>query len=256
MPAPVRRYYAPSGQSTRYYDLITAADRKLVGDIDIYADLARPGDQILELGAGTGRVAIALAEKGYDVAGVDIAPAMLAQAEAKRAAMDAATARRLRFVQGDLTSLSVGGLFDLVLCTYFTLAHLPAGAAWRNAFKGAAAHLKPGGSAAFHLPLLERMAAPPPPPDHPVFRQVLDRGRELIMFVAQHTFQPRFGRMDIALDFVTKTPDGKVEQQTREGFTFYCADPIPFAAEAGLHPAGPPIDLGGEGKIHLFRKAA
>jgi SAM-dependent methyltransferase len=255
MPAPVRRYYAPSGQSTRYYDLITAADRNLAGDIDIYADLATPGDRILELGAGTGRVAIALARKGYHVDGVDIAPAMLAQAEAKRASLDEASARRLRFVRGDLTALSVGGLFDLVLCTYFTLAHLPAGAAWRNAFQGAAAHMKPGGAAAFHLPRLDRMAAPPPAPDQPVFRQMLDRGRELILFVAGRTFNPRIGRMDMTLDFVT-TANGRVEHRSREGFTYYCADPAPFAAEAGLHRDGPPIDVGGDGEIHLFRKAA
>jgi len=55
--AQVSAYYADKGLSAAFYDLITAHDRSLDGDIDLYARLAPPGGAILELGAGTGRVA-------------------------------------------------------------------------------------------------------------------------------------------------------------------------------------------------------
>ena len=83
--AGVRPYYADKGLSAAFYDTVTAADARLAGDIDAYARLAPTGGSILELGVGTGRLAFALAEMGFSVVGVDIAPAMLAQAQAKRA---------------------------------------------------------------------------------------------------------------------------------------------------------------------------
>ena len=61
--APTRPYYAERGLSAAFYDTVTAADARLAGDLDIYADLAAAGGSILELGSGTGRLAIALAQR-------------------------------------------------------------------------------------------------------------------------------------------------------------------------------------------------
>ena len=80
MPAAPKPYYAAGGASTRFYDLVTAADPALRDDIDAYARIAGARRTVLELGAGTGRVAIALAARGFHVTGLDLAPAMLAQA--------------------------------------------------------------------------------------------------------------------------------------------------------------------------------
>ena len=65
----------------RLYDLDLAEDP---GDIALYQALARrTGDPILELGVGSGRVAIALAAEGHRVVGVDNDPAMVARARAR-----------------------------------------------------------------------------------------------------------------------------------------------------------------------------
>ena len=53
-------------------------------DVDFYDNLARAVDgPILELGVGSGRVAIPLAQAGYEVVGIDNSPTMLAVARAR-----------------------------------------------------------------------------------------------------------------------------------------------------------------------------
>ena len=83
--ARVRPYYADQSLSTAFYDVVTAADRHLAGDLEVYAGLAPAGGGVLELGAGAGRVAFALAEQGFRVTGVDLSGPMLARARARLA---------------------------------------------------------------------------------------------------------------------------------------------------------------------------
>ncbi len=254
MAVPILPYYSGRGASAQHYDRLAAADRNIVGDLGVYAGLAPTAISILELGAGTGRVAIDLAERGHTVVGLDISAPMLAQAEVKRAALAPDVAARLRFVRGDMAALALNEQFDLVVATYYALAHLPAGTAWRNTFKGVAQHLKPGGLAAFHMPLELKMGAAPPRPDQAVRREAIEDGRVLVLFVADRTFNPKLGRMDLLLDFVTLGADGKVEIRTRERLTYYMADLAPYAQAVGLAPEGEPIPMGETGAIHLFRK--
>src|SRR5689334_5217528 len=101
----VRPYYADQSLSAAFYEVVTAADRQLAGDIEVYAGLAAAASSVLELGAGAGRVAFALAERGFAVTGVDLAPAMLAKARARQAVAPAAVAGQLNFRQGDMTAL-------------------------------------------------------------------------------------------------------------------------------------------------------
>jgi SAM-dependent methyltransferase len=83
----------------RLYDLDLAEDP---GDVELYRALARrTGDPILELGVGSGRVAIALTEDGHRVVGVDNDPAMLARAR-----------RRSRSAKGGSLSLVEADLLD------------------------------------------------------------------------------------------------------------------------------------------------
>lgn len=253
--AGVRPYYSEKGLTATFYDLTTAMDPSLAGDIDIYRGLAPPGGSVLELGVGTGRVAFALAEGGLTVTGIDLAPTMLGQARAKLTAADPQVAARLTLLQGDMAALSLVGTFDAVICPYFGLAHLPAGAAWRSVFAGVAKRLKPGGLCAFHLPSAERMAqAPAAAPDRPVFQAPLDAtGRQLSIFIHERTAKPGVGRFDQVVDHVVVGPKGE-ERRARERITYYAADPDPYALAAGLALDRPPIDLGGVGAIHVFRR--
>jgi SAM-dependent methyltransferase len=257
--AQARPYYADKGLSGAYYDLVTAADDRLAGDIEVYAGLAPTGGSVLELGAGTGRVSFALAARGLTVVGVDLAPAMLAQAMASRVTLPTEVAARAELRRGDMTALDLKRIFDLVICPYFTLAHVPTGAAWRNTFATAARHLEPGGRAAFHLPRLEIMRLPmPAAPELPVLdlplREPGDDGRRLRLYVRERAFREAVGRLDQVIEYVLLDARGQARQRSHERLTYYMTDPAPLAATAGLAPAGPPIDIGGVGDIHVFVK--
>lgn len=252
--AEVRPYYSDKGLTADFYDLTTALDPTLKGDIEIYQDLAPPGASVLELGAGTGRVSLALAQAGRTVLGVDLAPTMLVQAERRKAAASPDVAARLRFVRGDMAALAFDETFDAVICPFFALAHLPLGTAWRNVFRGVAAHLKPGGLAAFHLPNAEALARPAPPPNMPVLQADIGAGRRLQVYVKSRASKPAVGRFDQVVEHVVLDAAGRVERQARERLTYYAGDPAPYAVEAGLQPDRPPIDLRGVGAIHVFRR--
>ncbi|HSV01630.1 MAG TPA: class I SAM-dependent methyltransferase [Phenylobacterium sp.] len=248
-------YYAPGSLSAAFYDVVTAADARLAGDIEIYAGLAAPGARVLELGTGSGRVAAALAGRGFAVTGIDTARAMLAQAKARVAALPGEVAGRIELRLGDMTALDLKRTFDLVICPYFGLAHLPAGAAWRNAFATAARHLPAGGRAAFHLPLLEAMrGGGPADPAAIVLDQPIGSGGRLRLYVRERRFRDDLGRLDQVIDYVEHDAKGSVARRASERLTYYLTDPVPAAAAAGLVAERPPIALGGIGEIRVFRK--
>lgn len=131
----------------RLYDVDLVDDP---GDLDLYLALAgRTGGPILELGAGTGRLAVPLAAAGFDVTAVDLDPAMLERAARRAHAAGAATRRRLTFVEADLIGLTLpgAGTFQLAFIALNSLFLLATREAQLEAFRTLARHLAPGGLA-------------------------------------------------------------------------------------------------------------
>lgn len=95
--------------------------------------------RVLELGAGTGRLAIPLAQKGYDVTGVDISEAMLAEFARKD---PEGLAHRIR---GDMTEPPVDGVFGLIFMAFNTLFCLTSADDQERCIASAARLLAPGG---------------------------------------------------------------------------------------------------------------
>ncbi len=92
-------------------------------DIDFYVDEAkRSGGPVVELGVGTGRIAIPIAQAGVDVIGVDSSEGMLAVA--RDAAADEGVAARLDLRAGDLRDPPVEGPVPLVICPFRAFLHL------------------------------------------------------------------------------------------------------------------------------------
>src|SRR5205807_8525268 len=80
-----------------------------VQDVAFYRNAARDfGDPILELGCGTGRITMALAEAGKRITGLDLSGRMLERAVKKRAALRVEARERVHLVQGDMARFDLG----------------------------------------------------------------------------------------------------------------------------------------------------
>lgn len=138
---------SPGDAFARLYDLDLVEDP---GDLDLYLALAaRTGGPILELGCGTGRVAVPLAAAGHQVTAVDIDPAMLERARRRAAAAGAAIGGRIEFVEADMLGMDLpsAGSFRLAIIALNSLFLLATRAAQREAFATMARHVASGGLA-------------------------------------------------------------------------------------------------------------
>ena len=103
---------------------------------------------ILELAAGSGRIALPLAAAGHAVTGVDHDPHMLARAPLAWAMSGGrAAGGTLELVEADLLGLDLGRRFDLVILALNGLLMLPGRDAQAQAMQTIAAHLSPTGRA-------------------------------------------------------------------------------------------------------------
>jgi SAM-dependent methyltransferase len=113
------------------------------GDLPFYENLARRCEgPVLELGAGTGRVALTLARAGYEVWGIDVSEAMLARARCKAGADLEA---RLHLQRADMRDFDLGRQFELVFAAFGTFHHLLTPDDQLACLRCVERHLAPGG---------------------------------------------------------------------------------------------------------------
>ncbi len=106
--------------------------------VDFLAGLAGNG-RALEFAIGTGRVAVPLAQRGVDVAGIELSRPMAAKLAEKE------HGGNIEVVIGDMTTATVPGSFRLVYLVYNTIGNVLTQDAQVAVFINAAAHLEPGG---------------------------------------------------------------------------------------------------------------
>ena len=122
--------------------------------VDCLAALAGDGP-VLEFAIGTGRVALPLAERGFEVHGIDLSAAMLEQLRAKPGA------DRLTVTEGDITTTRVPGQFSLVYLVWNTVMNLTTQEEQVACFANAAAHLHPGGAFVVEVMVPQLQRLPP-----------------------------------------------------------------------------------------------
>ena len=142
------------GNYARYYDLLYR-DKDYVGEsqfIDRLIQTHTPAARdLLELGCGTGYHAILLAQSGYQIHGVDLSREMLQQAELRRSQLPIELAAKLQFQQGDLRTLRLERVFDVVISLFHVISYQTTNEDLQAAFATVKAHLKPGGIFIFDL---------------------------------------------------------------------------------------------------------
>ncbi len=127
----------------RLYDLDLAEEP---GDVELYRALARrTGGPIVELAAGSGRIAGALAEDGFTVVGVDNDPAMLARARERAPAIDLVECDLVEAPQN--AAVARGGPYQLALIGLNSILLLASAERQRAAVQAMANLLAPGGIA-------------------------------------------------------------------------------------------------------------
>ena len=106
--------------------------------VDFLAGLAGDGGA-LELGIGTGRIALPLAQRGVRVHGIDLSEAMVARLRAKPGADE------IGVTIGDFATTRVEGVFSLAYLVFNTIMNLTTQEEQAACFENVAAHLEPGG---------------------------------------------------------------------------------------------------------------
>ncbi len=127
----------------RLYDVDLLEDP---GDLDLVLALAERADgRILELGVGSGRLAVPLAVAGWPVTGVDNDPAMLRRARARADAAGATVAGRLELVEANAAELRSPARYRLGFIALNSLLVFGDRTAQAAAVATLAHHLEPGG---------------------------------------------------------------------------------------------------------------
>lgn len=141
--------YSTDDLGTQVYDAL--ADLRISGsstegDLAFYlARGARTRGPVLDVGCGTGRISVPLAEAGLEVVGLDRSRPMLRLAERRRDALAPATSSRLSFIEADMEAFDLGRTFSLIVVPGRAFQFLLTSAAQRSALEHFRRHLAPGG---------------------------------------------------------------------------------------------------------------
>jgi SAM-dependent methyltransferase len=122
--------------------------------VSFLAALAGDGDA-LELGIGTGRIALPLSRRGVRVHGIELSPAMAARLRAKPGA------EGIGVTIGDFATTRVGRTFRLAYLVFNTIMNLTTQDEQVECFRSVAAQLEPGGCFVIEVMVPELQRLPP-----------------------------------------------------------------------------------------------
>ncbi len=197
-----------------YYDhLPPVAGRQ---DIDFYVNMARSqGDPILELGCGTGRVLLPLAQAGFRVVGLDLSEPMLGRCRTKLESKPPEVRQRVRLVRGDMTGFDLGEQFRMITIPFRPFQHLLEVEQQLACLRCAHRHLAPGGKfivdffqtdpRRMYDPQFTKESSP-----HP--QALLPDGRKLRLTERTAAFHRAEQCNDVEMFYYVAHPDGRSER--------------------------------------------
>jgi SAM-dependent methyltransferase len=162
--------------------------------VDFLAELAG-GGAALELGIGTGRIALPLSRRGVRVHGIELSPDMVAELRTKPGADE------IPVTIGDFAETRVGGSFTLVYLVRNTITNLTTQDAQVACFENVAAQLEPGGRFVIevYIPHLRRL--PPGETIHPFDVTATHLGFEEYDFATQIAYSHHYWKIDGRMEF-------------------------------------------------------
>ncbi|HWN22465.1 MAG TPA: class I SAM-dependent methyltransferase [Gaiellaceae bacterium] len=122
--------------------------------VDFLVELAG-GGRALELGIGTGRIALPLAQRGVPVHGIELSNAMAARLRAKPGGEE------IGVTIGDFATTTADGTFSVAYLVFNTISNLTTQSAQVACFRNVAAHLEPGGCFVIEVGIPELQRLPP-----------------------------------------------------------------------------------------------
>jgi 2-polyprenyl-3-methyl-5-hydroxy-6-metoxy-1,4-benzoquinol methylase len=133
---------------SRYYD---SENVGLIEDFPAYELLAdRFGPPVLDIGCGTGRITLHLAEQGREVVGVDSSESMLIRAR-ERAQQQGGSAGQIEWITGDMREIDLTRQFGVAIFSFSGFMHLLEHAEQLKTLRRIAMHLRPGGGVAIDV---------------------------------------------------------------------------------------------------------
>lgn len=139
----------------RFYDIFGQKD-----DLNFYLKQAKKhGNKALEIGVGTGRLAIHLARAGIETWGLEPSPYMLRAAEKNFNKETIDVQKKLHLEQGSAVDFSFDQKFDLIYFPSCSFDHILDPSDQLKALTNFKSHLKPGGSYVFDLFLMKELGA-------------------------------------------------------------------------------------------------
>jgi SAM-dependent methyltransferase len=184
-------------------------------DVAFYRDAVREyGDPVLELGCGTGRITLAIAEAGYRVVGLDISGKMLERAGEKRAGLPKETRERLHLAQGDMTIFDLGEKYRLVIIPFRPFQHLLETQEQLACLDCARKHLKPGGRLIvdFFQTEARRMHDPAFHEENFIMEYEMSGGRHVALSERVAAYHRAEQRNDVEMIFRVTHADGRQER--------------------------------------------
>ena len=184
-------------------------------DVAFYRDVAGEyGDPVLELGCGTGRVTMAIAERGHRVSGLDLAERMLERAAEKRARLSVETRERVHLVQGDMTRFELGEKFRLIIIPFRPFQHLLETQQQLDCLTCVRKHLMPGGRLILDVfqTDAERMHDPEFQKESFVAEYKMPDGRHVRITERLAAFHRAEQRNDVEMIFTVTNADGEKER--------------------------------------------
>lgn len=200
------------------YDLWAEADPSAAASLDFYVERMRESGQgRVELGVGTGRIAIPVLQQGGCLTGVDVSSRMLDVCHTK--ADRAGVADALSLIHQDVRELELDAAAELVVFPFRSIGHLLNEADKLACFRSVYANLVPGGRFVFdHYIWNEAWARSHDGVPIPMVDQDLGDHRVRIHDLYQYRYDDQ--RMDCSVRIERLTSDGRLLEERVHQFEF------------------------------------